>query len=304
MKSLSTSADAAVRTAYLNAVEANFEENYFYTIGMNTDNEVVVRKIKTNYRSIGLNDTLTENELIILDEHTITPATFVMDKPANNSGYYDFFDGKNGYWYGFWHDSNSSGDAAIKWIKIKKADCSFTEGTWTIKNAALQPVGYRSGYDTSPNRQGRSVIRNGYLYMVSYDRTAVYKINIDNQADVSKIELGFTTSYSTPGDSHSAGSVYMTLIGDWVVCSDFRIDSEDKVYHTANVMPFSYSSSPLFRYGPYLLSYGGYTYSGGSVKKNLFLLTPYLASINNLSTAVIKTADKTMKITYTVTETE
>ena len=139
--------------------------------------------------------------------------------------------------------------------------------------------------------------------MVSYDRTAVYKINVDNQADVSKIDLGFTTNYSSPSDSSSSGSVYMTLIGDWIVCSDFRIDSEDKVYHTANAMPFSYSGTPLFHYGPYLLSYGGDSYSSGSVRKNLFLLTPYLASINNLATAVIKTADKTMKITYTVTET-
>ena len=30
----------------------------------------------------------------------------------------------------------------------------------------------------------------------------------------------------------------------------------------------------------------------------------YLATINNLATPVIKTADKTMKITYTLTETQ
>lgn len=34
----------------------------------------------------------------------------------------------------------------------------------------------------------------------------------------------------------------------------------------------------------------------------LFDYTPYLATINNLDTPVIKTADKTMKITYTITE--
>ena len=33
-----------------------------------------------------------------------------------------------------------------------------------------------------------------------------------------------------------------------------------------------------------------------------YLLTPYLASINNLSSAVVKNTDKTMKITYTLTE--
>lgn len=34
----------------------------------------------------------------------------------------------------------------------------------------------------------------------------------------------------------------------------------------------------------------------------MYLLTPYLASINNLSSAVVKTVDKTMKITYMLTE--
>ena len=36
--------------------------------------------------------------------------------------------------------------------------------------------------------------------------------------------------------------------------------------------------------------------------RTTYLLTPYLASINNLSSAVVKTVDKTMKITYTLTE--
>jgi hypothetical protein len=67
-------------------------------------------------------------------------------------------------------------------------------------------------------------------------------------------------------------------------------------------MPFSYACTPLFQYGPFLLGYGGYY--GQNTKRELFMLSPYLATINNLSTSVIKTADKTMKITYTITETE
>ena len=34
----------------------------------------------------------------------------------------------------------------------------------------------------------------------------------------------------------------------------------------------------------------------------MFLRTPYLGTINNLSSAVVKTADKAMKITYTLTD--
>lgn len=61
-------------------------------------------------------------------------------------------------------------------------------------------------------------------------------------------------------------------------------------------------------YGDFLDGYDGYWYgfakqanSSGDARM-YFLLTPYLASINNLSTAVVKTTDKTMKITYELTE--
>ena len=65
-------------------------------------------------------------------------------------------------------------------------------------------------------------------------------------------------------------------------------------------MPVGYSGTPLFEDGPFYISYGGY--DSRSVRRDFFMRTPYLATINNLSTSVIKTADKTMKITYTIEE--
>lgn len=57
--------------------------------------------------------------------------------------------------------------------------------------------------------------------------------------------------------------------------------------------------TPLFQYKEFCFGWGG---NYGSDYRMCFLLTPYLASINNLSTAVVKTTDKTMKITYELTE--
>ena len=144
------------------------------------------------------------------------------------------------------------------------------------------------------------VLQNGFLYMVSYDRTKVYKINIENPADVKEIPLGFTTNYSCSNDYYNSGNLYIANIGDWVVGSDFLINTEDRVFRKANNAPWTYTGSPLFQYGPYLFSLGGY--DAKHTRQNLFLLTPYLATINNLETSVIKTADKTMKITYTIQE--
>ena len=302
IKTISTTANATIRTAYLNTVEVNFEGNYFITIGLNTSNQIIIRKIRKPYRMVGLNDTMLENEIVVLEEQVLTPTSFIMSNPSNNYGNYDFFDGKDGYWYGFWHDANSSGNASIKWIKIKKSDYSFEEGTWIINNAAIYTAGYRSGYNSGPSRNVYSVVRNGYLYMMAYDKKSLYKINLNNGADVTEINFGFTSNYSCNDDYYRNGSIYMAVVGDWIIGSDFRVDTNDEVYKTANIMPFSYTGTPLFQYGPYLFSYGAY--DSTTARKNLFLLSPYLASINNLATSVIKTADKTMKITYTVTEME
>ena len=57
--------------------------------------------------------------------------------------------------------------------------------------------------------------------------------------------------------------------------------------------------TPLFQYKEFCFGWGG---NYGSDYRMSFLLTLYLASINNLSTAVVKTTDKTMKITYELTE--
>lgn len=300
MKSMGVDANATIRTAYINAVEVNFTGNYMITIGLNTSNEIVIQKIRKAYRTVGLNDTMIDNQIIIMEENKITPTIFIMSNPSNNSGNYDFFDGKDGYWYGFWHDANSSGNAVVKWIKIKKSDYSFSEGTWTLDNCQLQNAGYRSGYNTWPGRNVQSVLLNGYLYMMAYNKQSVYKINVNNAADVTQIKLGFTSNYSCQDAYYRNTSMYMFVLGDWVCGSDFRIASDDTVYKCANSMPVGYSGTPLFEYGPFYISYGGY--DSRSVRREFFMRTPYLATINNLSTSVIKTADKTMKITYTIEE--
>ena len=235
-----------------------------------------------------------------LSEVKLNPTMFVMSNPSSNEGAYDFFDGKDGYWYGFGGGNNKSGNASIIKIKINKSDFSFTEERMTLNGVTCQAVGYHGGYNGNPQRNVQSVLMNGYLYMVSYDKTKVYKINIDNAADIKEIPLGSATNYSCNDDYYRSGAMYLANLGDWIVGSDFRINTEDKVFRKANAAQWTYTSTPLFRYGPYLFSYGGYY--ANSTRQNLFLWTPYLATINNLKTSVIKTADKTMKITYTIQE--
>lgn len=73
----------------------------------------------------------------------------------------------------------------------------------------------------------------------------------------------------------------------------------DAVIHTKGGVKLNDAATPLFQYKNFLLGWGG---SYGMEYRTMYLLTPYLASINNLSSAVVKTVDKTMKITYTLTQ--
>ncbi len=63
---------------------------------------------------------------------------------------------------------------------------------------------------------------------------------------------------------------------------------------------FTNIATPLFQYKEFVVGWGG---SYGNEYRYCFIMTPYLATICNLQSAVIKTTDKTMKITYTLTET-
>ena len=138
MRSRNGESSGKARTAYINAVEIDPENNFLWTIGLNTSNELIIQKIRMSFTSVGLNDTMLGSNHDVLSEVKLNPTSFVMADPNRNEGHYDFFDGKDGYWYGFWCSGNREGNANIKKIKISKADYSFTEDTMIVNGAAVQ----------------------------------------------------------------------------------------------------------------------------------------------------------------------
>ena len=278
------------------AVEVDFENNVMYSLRF-VDSSVIVRKLRLPVFTLGLNDKLDDTTVTVLEETTLHCSVFSFT--SGYTPYGDFLDGHNGYWYGFSNSPNSSGDATMKWIKIKKDDLTFTEGTWTLTNAHLKAIGSFK-LDTYVNRAIRGVIRNGYLYLVNYDADGIYKINLSNVTDITLISFGFTSEYRTLSGS-ATSQCCMTLINDLIIGYDFIVTANDTVIQIAGSSRFPYIGTPLFQYKEFLTGFGG---NYGSDYQTTWLLMPYLASINNLSQAIVKNADKTMKITYTLTEQE
>ena len=276
------------------AVEMDFENSLLYSITF--ENAAVrIRKLRIPVFSIGLNEKLDDSTYTVLDDEVLTPETF--EFLGSYTKYGEFMDGQDGYWYGFSNEGNSSGDATMLWIKISKTDYSFTEGQWTLSNAKLMDVGNREN-STFAERVVKCCVRGGYLYVPAYDKKGIYKISLSNSTDVTLIDFGFTSKWKPLCETGSC-ELYLTLIGDLIIGGDFQITAEDAVIQTQGSVRLNNAATPLFQYKNFLFGWGG---SYGNEYRTAYLLTPYLASINNLSSAVVKTVDKTMKITYTLTE--
>lgn len=286
-------ADSEIAELY-SAVEVDFENNCMYSMRF-IDSSVVIRQKKLPVFTIGLNDRINDSTCDLIEETVIQCSTFHF--LGSYTPYGDFLDGHDGYWYGFANQANSSGDATMYWVKIRKSDMSKTEGVWTLSNAHLKAIGSFK-VDSYVQRSSRGVIRNGYLYLMNYDDDGVYKINLSNTTDITLISLGFESDGRNVSGS-STSQNFMVLVNDLIIGYDYMITINDTVIQTIGAIKFENLGTPIFQYKEYLTGWGG---NYGSDYHNTWLLMPYLATINNLASAIVKNTDKTMKITYTLTE--
>ena len=282
--------DTEMKKKYVNVVEANFEENYIVSIVPESDHLRIIksREPLLNFR---LDDSLS-----FLDEKNITETKIKYKKSYGTYGVCIYVDAENYY---LLKTSTSGGNTNVTKLKINKANNSIEETEFTLENVKIENIGgYSLDYDYY--RTIKSVLRGGYVYAVSTDEKYVVKFAINNPVDVTKIEPKFTLKTGSVS-SHTTGCG-MYILGDMIIGTNFTIDNNDKVTEIAQSDLSTIECIPL-SYGPFLLGYFANGESSGDkyLRKVLYLITPYSATINNLSKTVEKTADKTMKITYYLT---
>ena len=289
-KYLIKNTDTEMKKKYVNVVEANFEENYIVSIVPESDHLRIIksREPLLNFR---LDDSLS-----FLDEKNITETKIKYKKSYGTYGVCIYVDAENYY---LLKTSTSGGNTNVTKLKINKANNSIEETEFTLENVKIENIGsYSLDYDYY--RTIKSVLRGGYVYAVSTDEKYVVKFAINNPVDVTKIEPKFTLKTGSVS-SHTTGCG-MYILGDMIIGTNFTIDKNDKVTEIAQSDLSTIECIPL-SYGPFLLGYFANGESSGDkyLRKVLYLITPYSATINNLSKIVEKTADKTMKITYYLT---
>ena len=289
-KYLIKNTDTEMKKKYVNVVEANFEENYIVSIVPESDNLRIIksREPLLNFR---LDDSLS-----FLNEKNITETKIKYKKSYGTYGVCIYVDAENYY---LLKTSTSGGNTNVTKLKINKANNSIEETEFTLENVKIENIGgYSLDYDYY--RTIKSVLRGGYVYAVSTDEKYIVKFAINNPVDVTKIEPKFTLKTGSLS-SHTTGCG-MYILGDMIIGTNFTIDKNDKVTEIAQSDLSTIECIPL-SYGPFLLGYFANGESSGDkyLRKVLYLITPYSATINNLSKTVEKTADKTMKITYYLT---
>ena len=289
-KYLIKNTDTEMKKKYVNVVEANFEENYIVSIVPESDHLRIIksREPLLNFR---LDDSLS-----FLNEKNITETKIKYKKSYGTYGVCVYVDAENYY---LLKTSTSGGNTNVTKLKINKANNSIEETEFTLENVKIENIGsYSLDYDYY--RTIKSVLRGGYVYAVSTDEKYVVKFAINNPVDITKIEPKFTLKTGSVS-SHTTGCG-MYILGDMIIGTNFTIDKNDKVTEIAQSDLSTIECIPL-SYGPFLLGYFANGESSGDkyLRKVLYLITPYSATINNLSKTVEKTADKTMKITYYLT---
>ena len=153
---------------------------------------------------------------------------------------------------------------------------------------------------------GKRMVFNGE-YLFAYTRTTPYKlygIKYSDSTQIIDVNLTFNLNYKLFnidknligmfGNSHDNSYYYAPLVYD-IVNNELRYCNGKGGYPNDLYIPF------IDKKGVYI-----YVYCyGSSSRDNYFYVLKdprYLATINNLSELVVKTASKTMKVTYTITE--
>lgn len=303
-----------VITALMYAVSVRYEKNDLISIIPLSTGDLEIVSVPFPTSKVDLTGGSFYNGSTYRVLATVTPSGDFFGGAAGttskSSFYGSFFDGEDGYWWGFSYQGRSSkGPMTVYWAKINQETFKITEGTWTLDNITTR------AYTSVPFRQslseqywiGSSYIRTdcpltfggGYLYMLNYNMDAVYKINRNNPTDITEIKI---KAVSTKNESNRDRPYQrIRYIHGRVYLPTGFIDADNMF--TEAVIDWTSSDGMQM---PVTRKDQIYAFSFGKLDSNLkaypVLVSPYLATINNLAKPVVKTADKTMKITYILRE--
>lgn len=294
-------------------------------------NSYWIAKRKAYLKSVSILDFPMAKGELIEEVEVISDISF--EKHTNYEGKYYCYDVAQQCLYIFAGGYSSySNNADIELIKV-----DLSNGLTNAKGQEIT-VKNMTGVTVDITSYSKPFVSNGFLYVNKYTgsndtiKPEIYKIEIANPANVKKlkdetipnyqsngINVWYdTTQYYRPIYEH-CGTIYMNngyiIRNDEVLRTElsyFYYDSSGYTYaygNYINIIPILKNKKS----SPFIYISAGSSPSSSCSSTYLYLyslydafcyLFNYLATINNLAEPVTKTADKTMKITYIIQETE
>lgn len=271
-------------------------------ITRNNSTEAVIRKVLEDYlharlmeRTYGKVCTEAEEETYVDLNHYPYWVHYIggtkddTDEPySNNDSVICYlFHAADGCWYGLsrketrTYDGRYYNHTSYEWYmdKISGDRCTTQKIAIPNETSSISNIGM-----------------SGKWLMFAIGNT-VYRLDTTSVANLEVVtKVAYNSSYQ-----------YTFIVDDDVVINGwYFLDGEPKLYvgYQTQQSYNRWGKKHIARHKTYAYQEWYGSYNGYYLVKELYLYTPYLATINNLSSPVIKTADKTMKITYTLTETE
>lgn len=291
---------------FSNIVSYNFDNNTFIAVNLvsATEAKFTVYKVDVNTQYIlPANIPTGSKKILKLSETNVT-----MPEGLNIT-YGNILDGFDGYYYYVEHPNNNK----LKLARISKTNFTY-DSTYGLKD-----ITYKSNLLYTIQTDDISTadkIANGYLYTRANDKSsALYKIKLSDPAKYTDITI--------PNNYYDSNySVYVVSNGKCIYVCGNIIFPDDSIRHY-NYNDFNASNdNPNKKYYFVCASSMGYgdcilispdsskfvtipkSYYDNYIRIGIGYFFNSLSTINNLSSPVVKTADKTMKITYTITEGE
>ena len=273
---------------HLFAIDADEDIGYYFSLP--STNAISIRKTELGLRNFSLFSTA----MPVLENS----AVFTLDNAIGSYRCYCFDRDDNALYIISAASSTIATNTAFLVTKV-----AF--GSWNITQYVMSNTSDTTLYTSSRF----AIVHRGYVYLRSNSSNyRVYKFELGNTANVT--QLSGTASYAVTPVFAVGGRTYW----QYASSSAHRAYVTDEATNRLN-----FSGNQQLHYHSYSQSYSTYyavpSYTpvlnhemfyylsvGEKTTLTFYYLADYLATINNLSEPVTKTADKTMKITYTIEE--
>lgn len=271
------------------------DEDYAYYFKVNSMKSVSIVKRRAYLKSVSLFERPYTQKAV--EEQFTLPDLEIGLLNANYFAYNFDNEEKALYLVSTANTSSLAAGGTYQIIKISFGDWGVTEYTCTNQTNTPLMMNSASHYSV--------FIYRGYLYVKAYNSPyTLYKIGVNNPADVTQVRMTETITLNAYPVFALNGRIFFEYMTSYEGnCRSYVMNTESNYLEPLESYTFAGSSSYVMTYTPFLgddfyffVSYG--TYTTGTIR----IPAMYLATINNLSTPVTKTADKTMKVTYIIQE--